>query len=158
MVTVWIGSYLVSDSDSGILAKKLHGIKWIFLNYKPAIPVASYIGFLFHLILLERKLCGSDNKGSKSICCPGPHASCFDYIGDLKENTDQDQLQLANESNSCRLKQRETWIKSKIRHSGWNWMLRARGYHWKGKIKQARAMLSRTKLCCQEQLGGTGHH
>lgn len=57
----------VSDLDWGILGKKLHGIKWIFLNYKACNSSGSKYQLSVSSQPARKKMVGLDNKRSTAF-------------------------------------------------------------------------------------------
>lgn len=98
----------VSDLDGGILGKKLHGIKWIFLNYKACNSSGSKYQLSVSSQPARKKTVGQDNKKKiDNIYSPEPNAPCFDYMEEAA--ADPNQLSLVSKLNGCRLQ----WYKTR---------------------------------------------
>lgn len=99
----------VSDLDWGILGKKLHGIKWIFLNYKACNSSGSKYQLSVSSQPARKKMVGSDNKKWSATFILQSQMFLVLIILE-KEAADSDQLSLVSKLNGCRLQWCKTWV------------------------------------------------
>lgn len=96
----------VSDLDQGILGKKLHGIKWIFLNYKACNSSGSKYQLSVSSQPARKKMVGLENKRPTTFILQSQMPLVLIKLEE--EAADPDQLSLVSKLNGCRLQ----WCKT----------------------------------------------
>lgn len=97
----------VSDLDQGILGKKLHGIKWIFLNYKAYNSSGSKYQLSVSSQPARKKMVGLENKRPTTFILQSQMPLVLIKLEE--EAADPDQLSLVSKLNGCRLQWCKTW-------------------------------------------------
>lgn len=98
----------VSDLDGGILGKKLHGIKWIFLNYKACNSSGSKYQLSVSSQPARKKMVGPDNKRSTTLTLQSQMLLVLIRLPE--EAADPDQLSLVSRLNGCRWQWSKAWV------------------------------------------------
>ena len=98
----------VSDLDWGILGKKLHGIKWIFLNYKAYNSSGSKYQLSVSSQPARKKMVGLDNKRWTTFTLQRQMLLVLIILEE--EAADPDELSLVSKLNGCRLQWCKTWV------------------------------------------------
>lgn len=105
----------VSDLDWGILGKKLHGIKWIFQNYKACNSSGSKYQLSVSSQPTREKMVGLQNKRSTTFTLQSQMLLVL--IIPAEKAADPEQLSLVSKLNGCRLQ----WCKTRVLAPGFNW-------------------------------------